>query len=197
MATIRKTARGAIEVKAYASLPYEAPKEGPALMVTRTVRRGCTTAYEAWLRGVGAAAGGFPGHLGLTVLRPPAEGREYTLVFRFDTVAHLRAWEESPARQVWVARAEVLPCHSPRASVPAGSTPRSPSRRSRTATAPDAGRLAVGVGICLSAQSTFAATIWGSNVNTLRLSASMVAFTQCVFLDPKVSTRVKFATMPP
>jgi hypothetical protein len=31
MTTTRKTARGAIEVKAYASLPYEAPPEGPAL----------------------------------------------------------------------------------------------------------------------------------------------------------------------
>ncbi len=78
------------------------------VIVTRTVRRGRTAAYESWLRGVGAAAGGFAGHLGLTVLRPPAEGREYTLVFRFDTVAHLRAWEDSSVRRVWVARAEAL-----------------------------------------------------------------------------------------
>jgi antibiotic biosynthesis monooxygenase (ABM) superfamily enzyme len=111
------------------------------VIVTRTVRRGCTAAYEAWLRGVGAAAGAFPGHLGLTVLRPPAEGREHTLVFRFDTVAHLRAWEDSPVRRVWVARAEALceRAHRQQAmgleawfSLPAGSDegrgPRTPPR---------------------------------------------------------------------
>jgi len=37
----------------------------------------------------------------------------------------------------------------------------------------------------------------GSKTNTFGLFGSMVALTQCVFLAPNVSTRVKFVSTPP
>jgi len=65
--------------------------------------------FEDWLVGVGRAAAQFPGHQGLTVLRPAGAGSpEYVYIFRFDTYPHLQRWEESPERQAWVARAREL-----------------------------------------------------------------------------------------
>jgi uncharacterized protein len=78
------------------------------VVVTRTVRAGQERAYERWIHGVGAAAHAFPGHLGLTVIPPHAPGRDYSFIFRFDGVEHLRAWQNSPVCRDWVARAEGL-----------------------------------------------------------------------------------------
>ena len=80
------------------------------MLVARTARPGCERDLEAWVHGVGAAAGAWPGHLGLTVLRgsPPAGTRDYTLVFRFATVAQLQAWEASTDRAEWLRRVEPL-----------------------------------------------------------------------------------------
>ena len=69
------------------------------IVVTRRVRAGCDEAYEAWLERLLFEAKGLPGYLGTTVHRPPPGGREYTSVFRFDTVEHLRGFEESELRR--------------------------------------------------------------------------------------------------
>jgi uncharacterized protein len=83
--------------------------EGPVtVVVTRRVRAGQHDRYEAWLRDIGRVAGAFPGHLGITVIRPVAGARDYTLIFRFATVDQLRAWEASDERRSWVARADAL-----------------------------------------------------------------------------------------
>ncbi len=84
------------------------PDPSVTVVVTRTVRRGQEEAYERWIHGVGIAAHAFPGHQGLTVIRPRPGSREYSLVFRFDDVAHLRAWQHSPVCRDWVARADAL-----------------------------------------------------------------------------------------
>jgi antibiotic biosynthesis monooxygenase (ABM) superfamily enzyme len=78
------------------------------VVVTRTARPDQQGAYESWIHGVGEVAHGFPGHLGLTVIRPRPGSREYTLVFRFDSVDHLRTWQESPVCRAWIARAEAI-----------------------------------------------------------------------------------------
>ncbi len=116
--------------------------ESVTVVVTRTVRAGAEPAYEEWLKGVGAASRRFAGHQGLTVIRPRAGSREYTLLFRFDTVEHLRAWEESEIRRAWVHRADALceSAHRQQAegmeawfSLPDGST-RTPPPRWKMAT---------------------------------------------------------------
>jgi uncharacterized protein len=78
------------------------------VVVTRTVRPGQERAYEGWIHGVGAAAHRFPGHLGLTVIPPRSPERDYSLIFRFDRVEHLRAWQTSSVCRDWAARADAL-----------------------------------------------------------------------------------------
>ncbi|MCS4502463.1 antibiotic biosynthesis monooxygenase [Arhodomonas aquaeolei] len=79
-------------------------KEGPVTVsVARRVRPGCEAEYERWVSGIVHAAGAFPGHLGAYVLRPSAQtDNEYVLIYRFDTYAHCRAWEQSAERRQWI-----------------------------------------------------------------------------------------------
>ena len=76
-----------------------APPEPVTVVVTRRVRSGREADYEMWLGQLLTDARTLPGYLGATVHRPAAGGREYTSVFRFDTVANLRAFEGSELRQ--------------------------------------------------------------------------------------------------
>ena len=75
--------------------------------VTRRVKPGHEPFYEQFLEGILAAAGRFPGHLGVEVFRPEsASAGEYRIVYRFDTGEHLQAWLDSDERAAWVERAE-------------------------------------------------------------------------------------------
>lgn len=70
------------------------------VVVTRRVKPGREPAYEAWLERLIREASVLPGYLGTNVQRPAATGpREYTSVFRFDSVEHLRAFEDSDLRR--------------------------------------------------------------------------------------------------
>ena len=89
------------------------------VLVTRTVREGREADYEAWVEGVAAVARRFPGHRGLNLVRPRDASRTYTLVFRFDSSTQLDAWESSPERHAWVARALDLVSYDPPVELPA------------------------------------------------------------------------------
>jgi antibiotic biosynthesis monooxygenase (ABM) superfamily enzyme len=82
--------------------------EGPVTTtVTRRIKPGHETAYEAFLEGIIAAASRFPGHLGVEVFRPAtAAAGEYRIVYRFDTAGHLRRWLDSNEHAAWLQRAE-------------------------------------------------------------------------------------------
>lgn len=74
--------------------------EPVTVVVTRRVRPGHEAAYEAWLDRLVHAAAELPGYLGTSVHRPASSGpREYTSIFRFDSVEHLRAFEGSDLRR--------------------------------------------------------------------------------------------------
>jgi hypothetical protein len=80
---------------------------GPlTVVVTWRIRRGCETEFEAWRREISAAALEFPGHMGIDVMRPSGTDPEYVVIFRFDTYAHLRAWQESSIRRDLLKKAE-------------------------------------------------------------------------------------------
>lgn len=81
-------------------------EQSVTIVVTRTVKPGYEAAYEEWLHGVGEVAHSYPGHLGLTVIRPRPGSRDYTIVFRFDTAENLQRWEQSDERRAWLARIE-------------------------------------------------------------------------------------------
>ncbi|MDP3276720.1 MAG: antibiotic biosynthesis monooxygenase [Deltaproteobacteria bacterium] len=74
--------------------------EAVTVVVTRQVRSGCESAYEAWLARLTEQASVLPGFLGAKVEKPSAlEPRTYTSVFRFDSVVNLRAFEQSELRR--------------------------------------------------------------------------------------------------
>ena len=65
------------------------------ITVRRKVRPGREVAYEAWLKRLTeGAARDFPGYLGDEFHRPGPDGT-YRSVFRFDSLAHLEAFERS------------------------------------------------------------------------------------------------------
>jgi uncharacterized protein len=86
----------------------EPPADAPVTTtVTRRIKPGHETAYEQFLAGISGAARAFPGYLGVEVFRPaPGGDREYRMVYRFDSAAHLRAWLDSAEHTAWLARAE-------------------------------------------------------------------------------------------
>jgi antibiotic biosynthesis monooxygenase (ABM) superfamily enzyme len=74
--------------------------EPVTVVVTRRVKPGREAEYEAWLAQLLRDSASLPGYLGTTVHRPPPGGpRNYTSVFRFDSVDHLRGFEESEVRR--------------------------------------------------------------------------------------------------
>jgi uncharacterized protein len=90
-----------------AELPVGA--EGPVTTtVTRRIKPGHEAAYEAFLAGISGAARAFPGYLGVEVFRPTpgGHGGEYRIVYRFDSLAHLETWVDSPEHAAWLERAE-------------------------------------------------------------------------------------------
>jgi uncharacterized protein len=89
-------------------LTAEQPANGPiTTTVTRRVKPGHEAIYDQLMEGIIAAAGEFPGHLGVEVFRPQnAATGEYRTVYRFDSAEHLRAWLDSDQRAAWLERAE-------------------------------------------------------------------------------------------
>jgi hypothetical protein len=85
------------------SLPLEpaaTSSEPVTVVVVRRVKAGREADYERWLARLLAGAKELPGYLGANVHRPgPGAAREYTSVFRFDSVANLRAFEAGELRR--------------------------------------------------------------------------------------------------
>ena len=69
---------------------------GPlTVAATWKVKPGKESEFEEWHRGISAAATVFPGHLGVSVMRPGNSSGEYVVIFKFDTYEHLASWQES------------------------------------------------------------------------------------------------------
>jgi len=73
------------------------------VLYSRRVKPGREADFEAWARGIVAAARQFPGHLGASVLDAPGS-REYHILFSFADRRSLRAWLDSDERRRWLAR---------------------------------------------------------------------------------------------
>jgi antibiotic biosynthesis monooxygenase (ABM) superfamily enzyme len=84
-------------------------------VIRHEVRPGSEARYESWIDEVVPVAKAFPGHEGVTVVRPPDGSRTYTTVVRFDALEHLQAWLHSPARQQLL---DAIEPHLSRADVP-------------------------------------------------------------------------------
>jgi uncharacterized protein len=73
------------------------------VLYSRRVKPGREADFEAWARGIVAAARQFPGHLGASVLDAPGS-REYHILFSFADRRSLRGWLDSEERRRWLAR---------------------------------------------------------------------------------------------
>ena len=82
-----------------------ARSEPVTVVVTRRVKPGHEAAYEQWLTQLIDEARRMPGYLGTNVQRPgPSGPRQYTSVYRFESVEHLQAFEQSEVRARLVAQ---------------------------------------------------------------------------------------------
>ncbi len=89
------------------STPAAAGDRAVTIVATRRVRRGHEAAYEAALEALLRDATVFAGYRGTEVQRPTpgAATPTYTSVFRFDSVAHLQAFDRTlPDLETWCRR---------------------------------------------------------------------------------------------
>lgn len=90
-------------------------------IVDRIPREGADRALEEAIRRLNAAAAEFPGYLGVTVTRPsPPSQPGFRVVYRFDSLEHLTAWEESERRMELLLRANEHTVGEPRTELTRG-----------------------------------------------------------------------------
>lgn len=81
--------------------------EPVTVIIRRRVKPGREADHEAWLQRLQAEARQLPGYLGVTTQRPAAAGpREYVSAVRFDSLAHLQAFEASELRRRHLAEVQ-------------------------------------------------------------------------------------------
>ena len=85
------------------------PAEGATVVITHRLRENALAAYEDWLQEIAPLCKASPGHLDWHIVRPiPGLSETYTIVIRFDTIDHLRAWMESPTRARLIEKVQHL-----------------------------------------------------------------------------------------
>ncbi|MBT8769502.1 antibiotic biosynthesis monooxygenase [Metapseudomonas boanensis] len=70
------------------------------LLIRHRVREGREQEYESWLRRIIGIAKGYPGHLGIDVVRDRKDGLHlFTSVLRFASTSQLQTWLDSDERR--------------------------------------------------------------------------------------------------
>ena len=76
-------------------------------VISQRVSRQHQVDYERWVQGISEAARRFPGHSGLTVIRPEAGScLDFVIILRFDCYSNLKRWLDSDERQQCLDRAK-------------------------------------------------------------------------------------------
>ncbi|GGX77065.1 antibiotic biosynthesis monooxygenase [Vogesella alkaliphila] len=75
------------------------------LLIQHHVRTDAVPEYEAWLKDIAKAGRQFPGHMGVSIIRPHGAGTPYTMLLRFDSHEHLADWIDSATRNSFMERA--------------------------------------------------------------------------------------------
>ncbi|MFZ6723299.1 antibiotic biosynthesis monooxygenase [Undibacterium sp. Ji49W] len=82
---------------------------GATVVITHRVRDDRQADYEKWMKEIGPLCRSAVGSLDWQMIRPvPGFSSTYTVIVRFDTIAHLRAWTESPIRSQLIERVKPL-----------------------------------------------------------------------------------------
>ena len=78
-------------------------------VISQRVKRNREADYERWMQGISTVARQFPGHNGVTVIRPEAGiCVDYVIILKFDCYANLKRWLDSEERQHWLEKAKPL-----------------------------------------------------------------------------------------
>lgn len=78
-------------------------------VVDREVLPGKKEAFEEALKGIIEASRGFDGYLGTDVTFPEtANDNHYRVMFRYESLEQLKAWEKSPERLHWLNKIDKL-----------------------------------------------------------------------------------------
>lgn len=76
-------------------------------IISRRIKVGCETKFEAWQEKMGYAASQFPGFQGITVMRPTNPKQpEYAIILRFDSYPSLVQWQNSSIRKQLLQQVE-------------------------------------------------------------------------------------------
>jgi uncharacterized protein len=96
-------------------------QEPVTTVYTRHIRPGNEADFEAWFRHISGAVQTFDGNLGTGLIKVPDKKRpEYVTIFRFDSLDHLRAWENSGVRAAYMREIEPLLEDEPRRQIISG-----------------------------------------------------------------------------
>ncbi|MEL6905725.1 MAG: antibiotic biosynthesis monooxygenase [Planctomycetota bacterium] len=90
------------------------------VLLSRTVRPGAESAWEAALTDHLERVQRLPGHLGVNVIQPVAGARRWTFIFKFQTQEQADAWRDSEIQRAWNERALELTEGEPRIQVTCG-----------------------------------------------------------------------------
>jgi len=83
--------------------------DGATVVITHRVRSDKHAEYERWLEEIAPLCRASPGHLDWHIVRPiPGATETYTVIIRFDTVAHLKNWMESSERDRLIEKVQPL-----------------------------------------------------------------------------------------
>lgn len=75
------------------------------VVIRHQVRPGARTQYLQWLERIIPVAARFPGHRGVSVVRPSGEGDSYTITIRFDGLGQAQEWLSSSVRHALMGQA--------------------------------------------------------------------------------------------
>src|SRR6185295_1551746 len=83
-------------------------------VIRRRVKAGSQSEFDDWLKGINEAVRDFRGHLGADVIRPVDPScDDYVIIWRFDSYANLKQWEDSQVRKDWLDRSWHLSVGTP------------------------------------------------------------------------------------
>src|SRR5271154_6599234 len=92
------------------------------VIIGETVRPGCEEAFLAWQQGLNSAASHYPGFIAAEINPPTPSQSQWSLIYRFDSLANLRAWINSGTRQDKLAEGQrYLECPSTQQIVTGGA----------------------------------------------------------------------------
>jgi len=69
------------------------------VIIGQRVRAGSERAFEAWQKEMNREASKYPGFIAAEINPPTAVQRDWVVIFRFDSIAHVQAWINSASRQ--------------------------------------------------------------------------------------------------